>query len=413
MELSSGGDAPGLVSAARQAGWQFAILAAVGVLGVANSPGRPWLVVAVVGFAVIAVALLIAPSQFWGPRRIVLLTLLLFLSLGISTWCAGDRAIVTGPGFVVAFVWMGLHQRIRFILLSLPPAILTYWLALHLADTPGELAGSALIVIPVAALVGVVISSVVAQSRDARAVIRAEERWRAAIMATLAHDVRAPLTSIIGVLEVLGDSPGIPTGHGALIESANRQAARILRLAAGLLEVERVDQGRLTLDRHDLQLADLLKDIATAQPALALVVDVPADLWVWADRERLEQVLVNLANNAARHGSPPLLITATSDPSGVTISVRDHGTGVTDQDVPQLFERFSSADHSPQSVGLGLWIVRLLTEAHGGSVAYEPADPGANFVVHLPHRPVEQGLAIGVFDSFKAGNTSRVASLPV
>jgi signal transduction histidine kinase len=152
-----------------------------------------------------------------------------------------------------------------------------------------------------------------------------------------------------------------------------------------LLEVERVDQGRLTLDRRHLPLADLIADIAKTHPALDLGWDVPPDLTVWADRERLEQVLVNLANNAGRHGSPPVQITATSDASGVSISVRDHGAGVPRQDVRHLFERFSSADTSPQSVGLGLWIVRLLTEAHGGSVSYEPADPGANFVVHLPH----------------------------
>lgn len=247
-----------------------------------------------------------------------------------------------------------------------------------------DLAESALVVVPVAALVGIVISVVVAEARTARAEIKSEERWRAAIMATLAHDVRSPLTSIIGALEVISDDPDTSDGHRALLGSANRQAERILRLAAGLLEVERVDQGRLTLARHNLVLRDLLEEIAAAQPSLGLIIDVPSGLTVWADRERLEQVLVNLANNTARHGSPPLIISAYSNSRGVSISVRDHGTGVSPDDIPHLFERFSSADRSPQSVGLGLWIVRLLSEAHGGSVRYEPADPGANFVVRLP-----------------------------
>lgn len=172
-------------------------------------------------------------------------------------------------------------------------------------------------------------------------------------MATLAHDVRSPLTSIVGALEIIEDDPRTPAPHRALLQGASRQAARILRLSAGLLEVERVDQGRLTLDSRHLPLADLLADIDTAHPALALGWDVPADLTVWADRERLEQVLVNLVNNAARHGSPPVEVTATSDPSGVSISVRDHGAGVPEQEVPHLFERFSSADTSPQSVGYG------------------------------------------------------------
>ena len=66
------------------------------------------------------------------------------------------------------------------------------------------------------------------------------------------------------------------------------------------------------------------------------------------------------------------------------IRVRDHGSGVPEPARAQLFDRFSSSDRSPLSVGLGLWIVRLLAQAHGGTVAYEPAHPGAAFVVTLP-----------------------------
>lgn len=385
MQLSVEGEVRDVTSAVRQASWQFAVLAAVGLLDVANHPDRPILTIAVLTFTAIAVSLRCAPARIWGPRTSVALIAVLFVCLGISTWCADERAIVTVPGFILGFVWLGLHQRVRVILLSLPFATLSYWLALTLAGTPRELAGSALVVMPVAALMGVVLANVVADARRAKAEVRSEERWRAAIMATLAHDVRSPLTSIVGALEIIDDDPATTAHHRVLVQGATRQATRILRLATGLLEVERVDQGRLMLDRHDLRLVDLLSDIAVAHPAIDLELDVRSDLSVWADRERLEQILVNLANNAARHGAPPVTISATSDAAGVDISVRDHGDGVPADDVEHLFERFSSADHSPQSVGLGLWIVRLLAEAHGGSVTYAPAHPGADFLVHLPH----------------------------
>ena len=384
MELSARADDSGFGTAVRQVSWQFGILTAVGLIAVVNQPDRHVLWVVALIFAGTGIALRMTPAQFWGPRSLLWLTLVLFVSLGVSTWSADDRAIVTSPGFLIAYVWMGLHQHLPVVVLSVPFAVVSYWLALRLAGTPDELAGSALVVVPVAALVGAVMSLVVAEAQRAKAEIRADERWRAAIMATLAHDVRSPLTSIIGALEILADDVRTPDSQRVLIDGANRQAGRILRLAAGLLEVERVDQGRLRLDRHNLVLMDLLHDIAASQPALGLVIDVPPHLTVWADRERLEQVLVNLANNAARHGSPPVVVSATSNSEGITISVRDHGTGVPAPDVGQLFERFSSADHSPQSVGLGLWIVRLLTEAHGGSISYEAAEPGARFVVRLP-----------------------------
>jgi len=308
--------------------------------------------------------------------------------LGISTYSSAEMAMLTAVNFLVAYVWMGMYQGLRLILLSAPLVVAINVLSLWLAGMREEQLAGGTVVLPIAVLVALVISTAVSEARSAKAEVRAEERWRAALMATLAHDVRSPLTSIVGVLEIVEDDPRTPDTHRALLQGANRQAARILRLAVGLLDVERVDHGRLTLDRSHLRLADLLADIAMAHPALALEWDVPPDLTVWADRERLEQILVNLANNAARHGSPPLTITTTSDPSGVSISVRDHGAGIPEQDVQHLFERFSAADRSSQSVGLGLWIVRLLTEAHGGSVRYEPADPGAKFVVDLPHASV-------------------------
>jgi signal transduction histidine kinase len=203
-------------------------------------------------------------------------------------------------------------------------------------------------------------------------------------MVTLAHDVRAPLTSVQMVLEMLAeDPPPDPDDRVRLTGSALRQTARITRLAGGLLDVGRIEHGTLRLDRRPVPLRAAAESAAALTPAAAVtVVEVPDGLTVEADPDRLEQILVNLVGNAARHGLAPIVIAATASGGVVNVTVRDHGGGVPPERRDQLFERYSGG--GGDSVGLGLWIVRELARAHGGDARYEPADPGARFVVALP-----------------------------
>jgi signal transduction histidine kinase len=237
---------------------------------------------------------------------------------------------------------------------------------------------------PVAALVGALIEQRVGTVRATQGALERKDRWRGALMATLAHDVRSPLSTVAGVLEVLEDDPATPERHRPLLAGAQRQAARILRLAIGMLEVERAEHGMLRLDLSEVSLLRLAEDVATLTDAEAVRVDIDPGLRARVDPARLEQVLYNLTTNALRHGTAPVVLSATAAGDTIEVRVRDHGAGVPEGEVDRLFDRFSSADHSPASVGLGLWIVRLLTEAHGGDVRYEDARPGAVFVVRLP-----------------------------
>ncbi len=82
--------------------------------------------------------------------------------------------------------------------------------------------------------------------------------------------------------------------------------------------------------------------------------------------------------------NPPVVIAVTIEGNAIRISVRDHGAGVPAEDQPLLFERLRQTDRHPQSVGLGLWIVKLLAEAHGGGTSYRSVDPGAEFTIELP-----------------------------
>src|SRR5439155_13868816 len=163
-----------------------------------------------------------------------------------------------------------------------------------------------------------------------------------------------------------------------------RQAARINRLASGLLDLERISQGVLQVELTDVVVAEAAEEAVASLHTADVTVDVDAALGVRADPDRLQQILVNLAANALRHGEPPVLVQAREVGTAVEVSVRDYGKGVPESVEPALFEQFSTGEPGRQGIGLGLWIVQQLAWAQGGDVRYEPADPGARFVVTLP-----------------------------
>ncbi|WP_091726474.1 sensor histidine kinase [Nocardioides scoriae] len=222
----------------------------------------------------------------------------------------------------------------------------------------------------------------------------AGERWRAALISSLAHDVRSPLTSIVGVLDLMSESADPDARR--LVASAQRQAQRIARLADGLLDNERVEAGTLRLDLTTFSVWELLQGVvADTGHGLDHDIEIHADasLSALADRARVEQVLHNLLSNASRYGRPPVhlrarIVTTAATGRELEISVRDHGTGVPAPRVAHLFQRFSGGAASPtdhaQSVGLGLWIVSMLAHAHGGRTTYRACEPGACFTLHLP-----------------------------
>lgn len=379
-------------AAARQAALVFALAGLVTVLGI---PASSVSTTAIVGVA-LAHALL-AATAWWAPWRQGRLSSTAGLGvagvllLSLTTWALDGYGSGLGPLFVLLFAWLGLHQSYRVIVAAIPLAAGGYAGAMVAADAPARLVASTLVLIPICATVAVLIRRVVDRQRDTQHTLEVKDRWRGALMATLAHDVRSPLSSVMGTLEILEDDPDLDPRYRPLIEGAGRQTNRVLHLAMGILEVERVEQGKLRLDRRPVRLAELAQQVAVLTQVDQVEVDIDPTLTVLADPDRLEQILYNLTNNALRHGSPPIVIGASDGAAGPEIHVRDHGGGVAAEDVANLFDRFSSADHSPQSVGLGLWIVKLLAESHGGGVHYEPADPGARFVVSLPAGSVVEG----------------------
>ncbi|GAA2385697.1 HAMP domain-containing sensor histidine kinase [Dactylosporangium salmoneum] len=375
---------PGRTRAAgRSACGLFALAGVLAFAGMVQPGARAGdlLVVAVADLALAAVA-------WWTPQRgAPLLAVAALVVLAYSAWAFGGVAAGTGPFFVLLFAWVGLHHP-PWTAVALAPLTASAYVAPLLAThQPPEVVGSAVVFVPVTTAVGEVIARRVRQLHRARMQVEAAERWRAALMVTLAHDVRAPLTSVQMALEMLDDDPQPePSDRHRLAASALRQTARITRLAGGLLDAGRIEHGTLRLDRRPVPLRAAAEAAAALTPAAALTfIAVPADLVVDADPDRLEQILVNLIGNAARHGAAPFVVAASADGAAVDLSVRDHGTGVPDDKRAALFERYApGAGGTPGSVGLGLWIVRELARAHGGDARYEPAEPGARFVVRLP-----------------------------
>jgi signal transduction histidine kinase len=214
--------------------------------------------------------------------------------------------------------------------------------------------------------------------------LRYLEALRTRFVATVAHDLRLPLTVFKGVAALLRTRrDAIATEQvDEMLESVERQANRLSRLADDLLDAARMDADKLTLHPESTDLAKVIAAIE-ADSEEDVEVDLAGDLSLVADPARLERVLWNLLSNAEKYGKPPFTIGARRDGADVVVSVRDHGTGLSEAQRGRLFSEFAGSDDAA-SVGLGLAIVWRLVDAHGGSVHYEDAEPGARFVVRLP-----------------------------
>lgn len=371
--------------AGRQSGALFLLSGVLALAVVPSIPGRTNVLVAISCVdLVIAVVVLMVPWQRWPVGVTAVLAIPAWVMIGLATWALGGFGTGAGTFFVLGFAWLGLHHTRRTILAQSPLAAAAYVGALLATGAPRNVLTTAALLIPISVTVGLIIEGRVRRLKQARVLLEEEQRWRAALMATLAHDVRSPLTTIHGALEIIADDEGLPEHLVSLVAAATRQTARLTALASNLLDLERVEGGKLILDLQWLDLTELAELVAELLGSGDVTVDVDPGLTIHADALRLQQMLVNLGTNAQSHGAPPIVIGARSTTAGVEISVRDHGDGVPAEDRPSLFQRLNRTEGNPESVGLGLWIVRLLAQAHGGDATYRPANPGSEFVITLP-----------------------------
>ncbi|MFI7547115.1 sensor histidine kinase [Actinoplanes sp. NPDC049599] len=368
--------------AARQVAALFALAGVLALVGITNDTRRAGDLL-IIAAADLGLAVFVTVFR-WAerpPLAPVLLALPAFAVLGFSTWAFGGVATGTGPFLVLIFAWAALHYSRRVLLALVPPALLAYLLPLILTDQPAAVLGSSVVLLPVALGVALLIEAQARNLREDSARIAEIERWRAALVAALAHDLRSPLSIVQMVLEDLRDDPGAHAGE--FIEKALRQVARIDNLTSGLLDLDRIDtQGKLRLDLRPWPVREVVSRAVAHLRADDVVIEIDPALTLTMDRDRFEQIVVNLVGNGLRHGGPPVLVRVTAEGGIARLEVRDHGPGVPEAVRPRLFTRFGS--DNPGSVGLGLWIVGQLAQAHGGEAHHEDTGSGARMVVTWP-----------------------------
>jgi PAS domain S-box-containing protein len=214
-------------------------------------------------------------------------------------------------------------------------------------------------------------------------------REKSDILATTAHEMRAPLTVIRGYVDLLAHRQDIDEGRRAdMVAALEAQVDRLHIFVDDLLMAAQLEAGRLTFSVEPLALRPII-DEAVARMAdtgmSGVAVECPSDITVIADKIRVEQMLHNYLSNADKYGAPPVAITASPEGRYVVVHVSDQGPGVAPYLEPRLFEKFSrNADATQYGAGLGLFIVRGLAEAQGGDAWYEGDGDGASFAFRLP-----------------------------
>jgi signal transduction histidine kinase len=237
--------------------------------------------------------------------------------------------------------------------------------------------------------------------RQAQEALEEADRRKNAFLATLAHELRNPLTPIRASVELLQHVKG----KAELLEQARgileRQLGQLIRLVDDLFDISRITRGKVQVRKKRIELAEAVQvAVEAARPNIAasahkFTVQMPSELiYLNADPNRLTQIVSNLLNNAARYTEKGGCISLTVQRQGneALLSVKDNGRGIAPEHLPHIFEMFAQvgSDSNPQTsqsgLGIGLALVHGLVELHGGSVEAHSAGIGAGseFLVRLP-----------------------------
>lgn len=223
-------------------------------------------------------------------------------------------------------------------------------------------------------------------------------------LSVAAHELKTPVTSLHGFVQLLlRQIDKRRTVEADQLETAlrviDKQSRKLTQLMAELLDVARLEAARFTLEKQPIDLTLLVNDVVTTlqfgvQQSHTIYVSAPPSLPILADPIRLEQVLINLLDNAIKYspdgGTIDMMLTTMPSESGeaeASLSVTDHGLGIPEARRLELFSRFYQAHGTGylSGMGLGLYVSRQIIELHGGQITAEfPAEGGTRFVIRLP-----------------------------
>ena len=229
------------------------------------------------------------------------------------------------------------------------------------------------------------------------------DRMREEFVSMVSHELRSPLTSIRGWLDVLLDEAEVmEPGHADAVGRIGRNADRLVHIVSDLLDLYRVDTGELAIRSEDVDLAALVRDAIAAPDhnarceALTLRTSLPDEpVCVCGDASRLAQVIDNLCSNAVKYtpAGGTVSVALTTGAGAAVLRVADSGIGIPADEREHLFERFfrasTATEHGIHGTGLGLAISKEIVERHGGTIEVgEGADgAGTAFTVTLPLAP--------------------------
>lgn len=229
------------------------------------------------------------------------------------------------------------------------------------------------------------------------------ERLKDEFVSIVSHELRTPLTAILAALRMVnaGVMDQAPDRRREMLEISEKNAQRLLTLINDLLDINKLEAGKVTLNRVMVPLAAFLDECVQENAGYAQqhqtefhISTCPGgDFRVYMDSDRMKQVLANLLSNAAKFSpaGQTVEIFASHDKNSVFISVRDLGSGIPPEFQEHLFQKFSQADSSTTrkvgGTGLGLAIARELVQLHGGSLTYITSpESGTTFTVTLPYQ---------------------------
>jgi signal transduction histidine kinase len=230
------------------------------------------------------------------------------------------------------------------------------------------------------------------------------ERSRDEFFALVSHEMRTPLTSIIGYVQLVLDDEALGRDARRFLQIVHRNAQRLLRLVGDMLFVAQVEAGRLSLDRETVALRSIVVDgVDAARPTaestgvtIELVEDPSGDPdFVIGDRDRLAQALDNLISNALKFSARDATVTVRvrAEDGFVSVAVIDTGDGIPLVEQEHLFDRFARSETAIErgvpGAGLGLAVVKAIVEAHGGTVELSSVvGEGTTVAMRLPlHAP--------------------------
>ncbi|MEA2686629.1 MAG: hypothetical protein QOE93_1824 [Actinomycetota bacterium] len=220
------------------------------------------------------------------------------------------------------------------------------------------------------------------------------------VISTVSHELRSPLTSVKGYTSLLLNRWDRLADEQKLmmLEQVHHDADRVTRLVTELLDISRLESGKLVLRRQMVDLAQLV--VVVVEKVRMVEAEVRAEIdfdenfpRVYADPDKIEQVLTNLVENAAKYADPKgVRVLGRVGDGMVSVAVVDQGEGIPESDLPRVFTKFyRRAETRPTGSGLGLWISRGLVEAHGGRLIVESeVGVGSTFRFTLPSAVPEE-----------------------